>query len=286
MSDYVLEYAENIEKHLVKIKAVQTSHIKNIDCVYLINLDQRPEKLERTINQLLPFDIFANRLPAIYGWSMPDRVFEDVGLKIRPGMQWNKSVFLRQSGAERVTKPCNGSAVFYPRMSHGAVGTALSQLSVLQNAYDAHFETIWVLEDDVIVKKNPRCLSDYIEKLDAQIGRDGWDILYTDDLTYFEPFTPGTVYRPDMPEIDFEPMFQRKKIGQDFYQIGGRCQAHSFLIQRSGIEKILRFEKGRGIYLPYDVEIAFVPQMRFFNLIHNVVVGGSLENSDTIHRYF
>lgn len=281
-----LECAENIEKHLVKIHAVQTSSVKNIDCVYLINLNERMEKLERTLNQLIPFDIYANRLPAIYGWTLSDEVFEDVGLKIRPGMQWNKSVFLRLSGAQRITKPCVGSAVFYPRMSNGAVGTALSHLSVLQNAYDAHFETIWVLEDDVTVKQNPRCLSSYIDKLNALVGKDGWDVLYTDDLTFFEPFTPGTVYRPDMPEIDFEPMFQRSPLGEDFYQIGGRCQAHSFLIQRSGIEKILTFEKSRGIYLPYDVEIAFVPHMRFFNLTRNVVVGGTLENSDTIHRYF
>jgi len=171
-------------------------------------------------------------------------------------------------------------------MTHGAVGTALSHLSILQNAYDAYAESIWILEDDITVKANPHVLSDYIEKLDALVGRDEWDILYTDDLAYFEPFTPGTVWRPDIPDMNFDPLYERKDLGKDFCQIGGRCQAHSLIMRRSGIRKILEFAFQHGIYLPYDVEIAFVPEIRFFNLKHNVVVGGTLENSDTIRRYF
>lgn len=272
-----------IEKHFVKINQLKLCNIKNIDCIYLINLAQRPEKLERSLTQLSSFH--PNRLAAIYGWNLPNETFEDVGFKLAPGMEWEKSVLLRQGTKHPVTAPCYGSAVYYPRMSHGAVGTALSHLSALQNAIDAHFETIWVLEDDITVQSNPHQLSEYIEKLDA-LAKDGWDILYTDDLAFFEPFTPGTVYRPDMPDVDFEPMFERKTFGDDFYQIGGRCQAHSYIIRRSAMEKILQFEKTRGIYLPYDVEIAFVPNMRFFNLKHNIVIGGTLQNSDTIHRYF
>jgi GR25 family glycosyltransferase involved in LPS biosynthesis len=273
-----------IEKHLVKLHSIRESNVELIDGIFLINLDQRPEKLERTLSQFQAYKIHPNRLPAIYGWTLPNEVFEDVGLKLRPKMEWSKSILMHNKKALRVTKPSLGSAIFYPRMSLGAVGTALSHLSVLQNAADAGFETIWVLEDDVKVQKDPYVLSDYIRKLD-KISPD-WDVLYTDDVTYFEPFTPGTVYRPDMPDIDFEPMFIRKEINNDFFQIGGRCQAHSMIIRKKAIRKILEFEQSRGIYLPYDVEIAFVPQMKFYNLRHNIVVGGTLENSDTIHKYF
>lgn len=201
-------------------------------------------------------------------------------------MNWKGSIYLRQTGVQKVLQPSYGSAIFYPRMTHGAVGTALSHLSILQNAYDARAELIWILEDDITVNADPRCLSAYTEKLDGLVGKNGWDILYTDDLAYFEPFTPGTVWRPDVPSMNFDPLFERKELSQDFYQIGGRCQAHSLIMRRSGIRKILEFSKQHGIYLPYDVEIAFVPEIRFFNLKHNVVVGGTLDNSDTIRRYF
>ncbi|MBF8263343.1 MAG: glycosyltransferase 25 family er [Parachlamydiales bacterium] len=281
-----MSYKENIQKYLIKNQTLKTSRIKNIDSVFLINLDQRPEKLERVLGQLEPFNIDPNRLPAIYGWTLLNAVYEDVGFKLQPGMEWKGSIFLRQSGSMRVNQACYGSAIYYPRMSHGAVGTYISQLSVLQNAYDAHFQTVWVLEDDVTVQTDPHQLSKYIEKLDQLVGPDGWDILYTDDGTHFEPFTPGTVWRPDMPDINFDPFYEYSPAGADFYRIGGRCQAHSFIIRRSGIEKILNFAFQHGIYLPYDVEIAFVPGLRFFNLKANVVSGGTLSNSDTIRRYF
>lgn len=282
----ICSYQELIQKHLVKCQTLETSRIKNIDCIFVINLDQRPEKLERVLSQLKSFNIAPNRLPAIYGWTLPNTVYEDVGLKWQPGMNWNGSIFLRQTESRPVTQPCEGSAIFYPRMSHGAVGTALSHLSVLQNAYDAHFQAVWVLEDDATIQKDPRSLSKYMEKLDQFAGCDGWDILYTDDVTHFEPFTPGTIWRPDMPDIDFAPFYEYSAAGDDFYRIGGRCQAHSYIIRQSGIEKILDFAFHHGLYLPYDVEIAFVPEIRFFNLKHNVVYGGTLANSDTIRRYF
>ncbi len=285
-TDFVFPYEKNLIKHFRSIDKVIVSNVKNVDLIYLINLDQRPEKLERTLRQFSSYGIHPNRLPAVYGWSLTNEVFEDVGLKLASGMNWKGSIYLRQNSVQRVLQPSYGSAIFYPRMTHGAVGTALSHLSILQNAYEANAKSIWILEDDVTVKADPHSISDYMEKLDALVGNDGWDILYTDDLAYFEPFTPGTVWRPDMPSMNFDPLFECKEMGQDFNQIGGRCQAHSLIMQRSGIRKILEFAKQHGIYLPYDVEIAFVPEIRFFNLKHNIVVGGTLENSDTIRRYF
>jgi GR25 family glycosyltransferase involved in LPS biosynthesis len=285
-TDFVFPYEKNLIKHFRSIDKVIVSNVKNVDLIYLINLDQRPEKLERTLRQFSSYGIRPNRLSAVYGWSLTNGVFEDVGLKLAPGMNWKGSIYLRQNSVQRVFQPSYGSAIFYPRTTHGLVGCTLSHLSILQNAYEANAKSIWILEDDVTVKADPHSISNYMEKLDALVGNDGWDILYTDDLAYFEPFTPGTVWRPDMPSMNFDPLFERKQIGQDFNQIGGRCQTHSMIVRRSGIRKILEFAKQHGIYLPYDVEIAFVPDIRFFNLKHNIVVGGTLENSDTIRRYF
>ena len=60
------------------------------------------------------------------------------------------------------------------------MGIVLSHLSILQAAYDAGHETIWVMEDDIEVKRDPRILSDLIDILDQVVGRDNWDILFTD----------------------------------------------------------------------------------------------------------
>jgi GR25 family glycosyltransferase involved in LPS biosynthesis len=275
-----------IEKHLKPIDSFpNVSSINGLDCVFLINLDQRPEKLERSLKQLTPFEIFPNRFSAIYGWTLAEQVIEDIGMKLEPGMDWRGSISLHKPWARRITAPSVGSACFYPRLSRGAIGCTLSHLSILQSALNANHQTIWILEDDFTVNADPHCLSEYIEKLDA-ITDKSWDILYTDDTAHFDPFTPGTVYRPDMPDIDFEPLYEHKALEDDFYHIGGRCQTHSMVIRRSGMQKILDFEKDRGIYLPYDIEISFIPGIKLFNLSQNVVCGGSIENSDTIRKNF
>ena len=107
-------YENNLKKHFIKIDKLNISAVKNIDLVYLINLDQRPEKLEQTMRQLSAYGIYPNRLPAIYGWTLPNEVFEDVGLKLSQGMNWKGSIYLRQTGVQKVLHPSYGSAIFYP----------------------------------------------------------------------------------------------------------------------------------------------------------------------------
>jgi len=51
-------------------------------------------------------------------------------------------------------------------MSRGAIGIILSHLSVLQDAYDAGYETIWVMEDDIELLGNPHSVSDLISELE------------------------------------------------------------------------------------------------------------------------
>ncbi len=73
-----------------------------------------------------------------------------------------------------------GQTYFCHCLSRGAIGIVLSHLSILQHAYDAGFETIWVMEDDIQVMRDPRVLSERIDQLDALVGKTNWDILFTD----------------------------------------------------------------------------------------------------------
>ena len=79
--------------HLQKItgERIKSRSIKNIDFIYLINLDQRPEKLEKCATQLNSYNISFQRFPAIYGWDLSAGTLNDIGVKFSPGMlndQW------------------------------------------------------------------------------------------------------------------------------------------------------------------------------------------------------
>ena len=52
--------------------------MKNIDFIYMINLDQRPEKFEKCINQLHPFGIYPYRFSAVNGWELTIEAINDV----------------------------------------------------------------------------------------------------------------------------------------------------------------------------------------------------------------
>ena len=278
-----------------------SNQIKNIDYVYLINLDQRPDKLKNSLSQLSPYNIIPHRFSAVYGWDLSAEALRDLGVKFLPTMLSNRWINDGNNDLKRdfLTENFYGKTVFFPGITLGALGCTLSHLSILQNAYDANYETIWVMEDDITVKKDPHLLSTLIEKLDALVGKDGWDVLYTDldSSPYFENMTGLTFptendfttdlkgdlsffWRPDVDLSDQTKFTKRVILNDDFVKIGSRDRTHSMIIRRSGIKKILDYEKKHHIFLPYDHEIATVPDIKLINL-REAVVTYSDETSDT-----
>ncbi len=77
----------NVEDHLKKVTGRGTSHdMRNIDFIYMINLDERPGKFESCIRQLSPYGIYPYRFSAINGWKLPLKVINDVGVRYKVGM--------------------------------------------------------------------------------------------------------------------------------------------------------------------------------------------------------
>jgi GR25 family glycosyltransferase involved in LPS biosynthesis len=278
-------------KHLRKDphKKTEKSPIKNIDFIYLINLDQRPKKLERCLTQLKAYEIFPHRFSAIYGWDLPSSVFNDVGVKFSAGMkgaEW--VVFFPPEGKgelenDFLREECIGKTVFSRWMTPGNIGCSLSHLSVLQDALDSGYETIWVMEDDILLEKDPHLLSSLIEKLDALVGKKGWDVLYTDldtsdkarytEENDFQSDLKGNLWffwRPDRDLADQSAFAKRTILSEDFIKIGSRMRTHSMIIRRSGMKKILDFEKKHHLFIPYDHEVAIVPDIQLFSLRYNV----------------
>jgi len=147
-------------------------------------------------------------------------------------------------------------------MPLGAIGCSLSHISVLQDAYDSGYQTIWVMEDDVEVLDDPHIVSALISELDSVVGADRWDVLFT-DVDYRTGVgqyltAHGAAKRPDMdcrPEVRFSDKYTKTvHVNDHFRQIAARFGTTSMVIRRSGITKLLAFFKTRQIYWPHDLD--------------------------------
>ena len=187
-------FEAKLEDHFKPCLSKSDLHkIRNIDFIYMINLDARPEKFESSLKQLLSYGITPYRFSAVNGWDLPLEVINDVALTYEPGMRTRNygkkklfgTSYLPENEGEPAHEPIHvpGKKYLCHCMSRGAVGIVLSHLSILQDAYDAGYQTIWVMEDDIRLIRNPHELSDLIPHLDLLVGKENWDILFTDQDT-------------------------------------------------------------------------------------------------------
>ena len=256
-----------------------THQMRNIDFIYMINLDERPEKFASCVQRLTPYKIFPYRFSAVNGWQLPLESLSEIGIRYESWMAsgiWGTMYLPKNNGApvhEVMGAP--GNVYFSHCMARGTIGIALSHLSILQDALDSGYETIWVMEDDIEVFQNPHLLSDLIEELDEIVGKDGWDVLFTDPDTKNNDgnYVPCSSYAPRPNYIQKNPQrfVDRINVGSSFKRIGSRYGAYSMILRRSGIKKILNFLKCYQIFLPYDMEYTQPPNIRLFTVIDDVV---------------
>jgi GR25 family glycosyltransferase involved in LPS biosynthesis len=267
-------------------KTVVDSHVPGVDFVYVINLDRRPDRLASALEKLRPYGINTYRFSAVDAKTLSIDALEDVGVRFEEGMnegQWVTHYSPDNRGSttyDFLRKSCYGQSYFSQWMSKGAIGCALSHLSVLQDALISGYETIWVLEDDFVIHEDPRTISKYIDLLDSLVGHDNWDILYTDNGSIdpnkknIEKKDFWFLWRPDVKHYDYDSYAQRTYICPDILKIGARNGAYSMIIRRSGMKKILDFETQRQLFLPYDNELILVPTLQQYNLAHTLVTFG------------
>ena len=60
---------------------------KNAETVYMINLDQRPEKWEKSASQLKKYGVRPYRFSAVNGWELSLSEINKVGCKLERGMK-------------------------------------------------------------------------------------------------------------------------------------------------------------------------------------------------------
>ncbi|MDE3046197.1 MAG: glycosyltransferase family 25 protein [Verrucomicrobiota bacterium] len=241
----------SIERHFRSINNKFGLHsMPGIDFIYLINLDERPEKYQRTLNALQPYEITPYRFSAINGWKLSFDVIDELGIKYQRGKPPGPlcSVYRHQCDKEYASFEImqeEGVSYYSHCMSRGAIGCILSHLSVLQDAYDSGYHTIWILEDDIRIASDPRELSTLIEQLD-QLAPD-WDVFFTDpeirgadgDRVYCGGIRP----RPNFQTHSLSYYYERQSIHPDLFKLGLRFGSHSMIIRRSGMKKLLDFFK-------------------------------------------
>ena len=253
--------------------------MRNIDFIYMLNLDQRPEKFEISEKRLSPYGIFPYRFSAVNGWELSLETINDVGIKFEPWMQGGHmgTYYPLNGNSQPMHEPLQalGRTYFSHCMSRGSIGIVLSHLSILQDAYDAGYETIWVMEDDIEVNRDPHLISELIDKLDAIVGKDGWDILFTDQDTKSNQGhrVPCSAYawRPNFSPANPHRFAERREISPEIRQIGSRYGAYSMIVRRSGMKKVLDFIINYGVWLPFDMEYTQPNNIRLFAVIDDVV---------------
>jgi GR25 family glycosyltransferase involved in LPS biosynthesis len=253
--------------------------IRNIDFIYMINLDERPEKCAQTMQRLAPWGIIPYRFSAVNGWDLSLELLNDVGVKFGFWMQegkWGTCYLPEQNGIALHEQMCvPGRNYFSHCMSRGAVGIALSHLSILQDAYDSGYKTIWVMEDDIDVIRDPHVLSDLIDELDSVAGKTEWDILFTDLDTKGNDNkrVPCTSYafRPNFTPANPQRFAKMQIVSPNLRRIGARYGAYSLIVRRSGMKKILDFFNNYQIFLPFDMEYTQPDDIRLYTVLNDVV---------------
>jgi GR25 family glycosyltransferase involved in LPS biosynthesis len=167
-----------------------------------------------------------------------------------------------------------GQTYFVHCLPRGAIGCTLSHLSILQDAYDSGYQTIWVMEDDIQVLSDPRVLPSLIEELD-QLAPD-WDILFTDrdfrNANGWHVPAYGAAKRPDYAHFLYAQDYSFKvDIGPHFRRIANRYGTTSMILRRSGMRKLLQFFKAHQIYLPYDMDLIYARGLKMYTVSDDII---------------
>lgn len=282
----------DLKRFLKKAENKPRGHsYEGIDYIYMINLDERPDKFFRTAFNLQLYGIDPYRFSAFNGWKLTVPDLDELGVKLLPGTfkdLFMGSRFVGQGERVFTTNEFlkqDGGSWFTIGMSRGAVGIVLSHLSILQDALDSGYRTIWVMEDDVEVVSDPQAIPRLIRELDRLIG--DWDILFTDidtkDTSGRHVPCRAMAARPNFRSEPIHHLFERfYSVNNEISRVGMRYGAYSMIIRRSGMMKILSYYKNYRIYLPYDIDFWMIPELKMYSASFDIVshrAGSPSDNS-------
>lgn len=214
--------------------ASNSSGLAPIDCIYVINLEKRKEKWERTLQRCEERGLHPNRFDAVLGTS------------------------LSQESIQELMGSYDSN-----RLSPGEAGCLLSHISVMKDAYDRGFNMIWIMEDDVLFAQDIHQIPGLLAKL-STFDPD-WDLFYTDPDMEWEGHRVSS--RKLDPRLDqrlkhYSHYTCRTPINAEISRCGIRFGAHSMILSRNGIEKILNYFTHVYLWTRIDADIHYIPDLR------------------------
>ncbi len=231
-------------KYLKKISLTEPiSGIEMIDCIYVINLDERMQKWDRMVQLFDQRGLHGNRVGGINGWRLSEEIQAEL-------------------------------AGPYPvHMRGGQLGCLLSHLSIIQDAFERNFDVIWVCEDDIEFLEDVRIIPELLINL-YQIDPD-WEVFYTDvdskNSQGIRVPSLGSNFRPDQPHPPLSYYTQKEVLDNDLTRIRQRFGMYSVIISRNGIKKILDYFTHMYLWSPIDIDIHYIPNIREYSATRDIV---------------
>lgn len=243
-----------VKSHLKAIDVIEpTSALPLVDCLYVINLDHRPDRWAWMKSQCEQHRLLPNRVSAVDGWALSEQTKLELTYPY----------------------PC--------RLRGGQFGCLLSHLSVLQDALQRHFDVIWVMEDDVEFVEDPRLLTALLTEL--TLWDPDWDVLFTD--SDFRDKNTGYIqsvssdFPPDLCDKMLSYYTERVKINDTLMQIRSRFGTYSMLISKKGVAKILHYFASHPFWTAIDIEMHYIPGLREYAACQDIVSNLRDSPSDT-----
>lgn len=233
---YLRPYQTPLLNHVKKIELTENnSGLPGIDCIYVINLDKRIEKWQRVQTLCKERNLNVNRVSAINGWALSDEVRKEL------------------------------AGPYGVRLNGGHTGCLLSHLSVIKDAFDRGFNTIWIMEDDLEFVENVQQISTFFLPCLTSIDPH-WDVFYTDTDTRNQKGEHVQALaldpRPDQRLNPLPYYLYRHNVHKDIMRIGQRYGMYSVILSRSGIKKIIRYLSHVHLWTSIDIDIHYVPTIR------------------------
>ena len=251
LTAYIQSYETPIVHYLHPVEIDNhESNLQSVDCIFVINLNRRPDKWARVEKLFQEQKLYVNRFPAIDGW---------------------------QQLTDEAVRSLVGN--YQSSLNKGELGCLLSHVSILKEAYARGYSTIWIMEDDVEFVDDVQLIPKFLSALFSMDP--DWDVFYTDtDGTY--P-SLSIAFRPD--DLDHYPLeyyLKREVVGKGIMRTRQRFGAYSLLLSRKGIEKMLDYFTHVYLYEPIDIDMHYIPGIRQYSVIKDVVsTDNSMKPSNT-----
>lgn len=221
----------------------ENSGMESIDCIYVINLDKRPEKYLKIKAQFDKVGLHLNRVSGVEGYLLTKKQLHELSGPYRPH-----------------TRP-------------GEYGCLLSHVSIYEDAYKRGFSRIWILEDDALIEKDVNEIPQLLSTLSFIDPK--WDIFYTDsdwraaDQTYHRPKKVHP--RPHQHKKHFSYYQKRKKVAPNIQKIRSRWGMHSYILSKSGIKKMRDYFVHQYIWTAIDWDLILIPKIRQYSSLQDIV---------------